>query len=139
MRTKRGFTVAVFALIVVFAIRNGMVSAHHSRAHYESDDKQKTLKGTVAEYKWRNPHVFVVWSVKDDSGKVVEWTGELSSLTTSIADGLTKNSLKPGDEITVLAIPSRAGTPEALIRKIIKADGKVIVDLTRENIRASDR
>ena len=57
MRTKRGFTVAVFALVVVFAIRNGKVSAHHSRAHYESDDKQKTLKGTVAEYKWRNPHV----------------------------------------------------------------------------------
>lgn len=139
MRTTRVFAVAVFALIVVFAMRSGMVLAHHSRAHYESDDKQKTLKGTVAEYKWRNPHVFVVWSVKDDGGKVVEWTGELSSLTTSIADGLTKNSLKPGDEITVLAIPSKGGTPEALIRKITKADGKVIVDLTRENIRAADR
>ena len=139
MITKRVFAGAVFALVAVFALRAGVVSAHHSRSHYESDDKQRILKGTVAEYKWRNPHVFVVWEVKDESGKVVQWTGELSSVTTSIADGLNKNSLKPGEEISVLAIPSRSGTPEALVRKITKADGKIIVDLTRENIRTSDR
>ena len=135
MRTKRVFALTVFALMVVFPLRNGVLSAHHSRAHYESADKQKTMKGVVVEYKWRNPHVFVVWEVKDDSGKVVEWTGELSSVTTSIADGMTKSSLKSGDEITVLAIPSKAGTPESLIRKIVKANGKVVVDLTPQNIR----
>ena len=138
MRTNRICLVVVFALTVLFPFRNGILSAHHSKAHYESDDKQRTLKGTVVEYQWRNPHVYVVWDVKDESGKVVRWTGELSSVTTSIADGLTKNSLKPGDEITVLAVGSKTGANESLIHKITK-DGKVILDLTRENIRASDR
>ena len=138
MTTKRICAVVVLALMVVFPFRNGLLSAHHSKAHYESDDKQKTLKGTVVEYQWRNPHVYVVWDVKDDSGKVVRWTGELSSVTTSIADGLTKNSLKPGDEVTILAVGSKSGAPESLIHKITK-DGKVVLDLTRENIRAADR
>jgi len=138
MTTKRICALMVFALMVVFPLRNGVLSAHHSKAHYESDDKQKTLKGVVIEYQWRNPHVYVVWDVKDDTGKVVRWTGELSSITTRIADGLTKNSMKPGDEITVLAVGSKTGSPESLIHKITK-DGKVILDLTRENIRAADR
>ena len=138
MTTKRICAVLVFALMVVFPFRNGLLSAHHSKAHYEGDDKQKTLKGTVVEYQWRNPHVYVVWDVKDDGGKVVRWTGELSSVTTSIADGLTKNSLKPGDEVTILAVGSKSGAPESLIHKITK-DGKVLLDLTRENIRAADR
>ena len=124
--------------MVVFPTSNAILSAHHSKAHYESDDKQRNFKGVVVQYQWRNPHVYVVWDVKDESGKVVRWTGELSSVTTSIADGLTKDSLKPGQEIVVLAVPSKTGAPESLIHKITK-DGKVILDLTRENIRAADR
>ena len=52
----------------------GVASAHHSMAGYDSN-KQITLQGVVSEYTWRNPHVWVVWSVKDDAGKVVQWTG----------------------------------------------------------------
>ncbi len=135
MKTKRVFAFAVFALLVALPLRNVVILGHHSRAHYESDDKRKTMKGVVVEYQWRNPHVYVVWNVKDDTGKAVQWTGELSSVTTSIADGMTKNSLKPGEEITIIAVPSRSGTPEGLIRKIIKTNGTVVVDLTAQNIR----
>jgi hypothetical protein len=138
MTTKRVCAVSVLALIAVFPIRYGILSAHHSKAHYASDDKQRTWKGTVVEYKWRNPHVYVVWDSTEDSGKVIRWTGELSSVTTSIADGLKKDSLKTGDEVLILAVPSKTGAPETLIHKITR-DGKVILDLTRENIRASDR
>jgi hypothetical protein len=138
MTTKRVWAVSVLALIAVFPIRDGILSAHHSKAHYASDDKQRTWKGTVVEYKWRNPHVYVVWDSKEDGGKVMRWTGELSSVTTSIADGLTKGSLKTGDEVLILAVPSKTGAPETLIHKITK-DGKVILDLTRENIRTADR
>src|SRR5206468_6314524 len=52
------------------------------------------------EYKWRNPHVYVVWAVTDQSGKTTQWVGEMASLTSMIADGMTKDSLKMGDEIT---------------------------------------
>jgi len=85
------------------------------------------MKGTVVEFRWRNPHILVFWDAKDDkSGKVVRWVGELGATATASAGGLTKDSLKQGDEITVTAIPSRAGTPQAIISKLVK-DGTVLV------------
>ena len=130
MSLRRGLTVAVLALVVVFPILTGVVSAHHSRAHYGTEEA--TTKGTVLEYKWRNPHVFVVWEVKDQTGKNTQWVGEMASVTSMIADGMTKNSLKAGDEVTVISFPSKnPGSTEALIKKITKADGTVVVDNSR--------
>jgi hypothetical protein len=102
----------------------GGVSAHHSMAGFESDEsKAIVLKGSVSEFRWRNPHVLIFWDVKDANGKVVTWVGELGSVASSMAGGWTKDTLKAGDEITVTAMPSKAGTPQSLIRRIVKADG----------------
>ena len=122
------------ALVVVLTMFSGALSAHHSRAHYGKEEK--TTKGTVLEYKWRNPHVFVVWEVKEEDGKARQWVGEMASVTSMIADGMTKNSLKIGDEIIVVSFPSMTGSPESLIKKITKTDGTVVVDNSRvPNIR----
>jgi len=136
MRSNQVFVVKVFALVVVLLMLGSVVSAHHSRAHYGTEEA--TTKGTVVDYKWRNPHVFVVWDAKDQNGKTTKWVGEMASLTSMIADGMTKDSLKTGDEITVVAFPSKnPGSTEALIKKITKADGTVVVDNSRvPNLRA---
>ena len=136
MKLRRAFLLAVSALVAVLPTLSGVVFAHHSRAHYGNEES--TTKGVVLEYKWRNPHVFVVWAVKDQSGKTTQWVGEMASLTSMIADGMTKDSLKQGDEITVVAFPSKnPGSSEALIKKITKADGTVVVDNSRvPNLRA---
>ena len=136
MKLRRAFLLAVSALVAVLPTLSGVVFAHHSRAHYGNEES--TTKGVVLEYKWRNPHVFVVWGVKDQSGKTTQWVGEMASLTSMIADGMTKDSLKQGDEITVVAFPSKnQGSTEALIKKITKADGTVVVDNSRvPNLRA---
>ena len=136
MKLRRAFLLAVSALVAVLPTLSGVVFAHHSRAHYGNEES--TTKGVVLEYKWRNPHVFVVWGVKDQSGKTTQWVGEMASLTSMIADGMTKDSLKQGDEITVVAFPSKnPGSSEALIKKITKADGTVVVDNSRvPNLRA---
>src|SRR6266508_6720671 len=99
MRSQQIFAIAVLASAVVFVVPTGVASAHHSAAEY--GDKLTTMNGTVVEYRWRNPHVTVVWDVKDASGKVVRWRGELASITSVMGHGLTKNSLKPGDEIKI--------------------------------------
>ena len=126
MSPKRAAAFAMMTLVVVFPMFAGVASAHHSAAHYGNVEKQ--LKGTVLEFRWRNPHVYIIWEVKDASGKSVQWIGELASVTSSIADGMTKDSVKPGDEIIVTAYPTKAGTPESLIRKIVKADGTPIIE-----------
>src|SRR5262245_37949453 len=130
MRLQRTFALALMASLVVIPLLNGVAFAHHSRAHYGQEEA--TTKGVVLEYKWRNPHVFVVWEVKDAAGKATQWVGEMASVTSMIADGMTKDSLKQGDEITVVSFPSKnPGSTEALIKKITKSDGKVVVDNSR--------
>jgi len=95
--------------------------AHHSTTYYGLEPK--VMQGTVVEFRWRNPHAVVVWDTKDDNGKAVRWAGELSSVTTLMGDGLTKDSLKPGDEIIFNVRPSKAGTPAAVIQSMKKTDG----------------
>jgi hypothetical protein len=65
----------------------GVVTAHHSRPGLDPSDPPIVLKGTVAEYRWRNPHILFFWDVKDESGKVVRWVGEFGSIASSIASG----------------------------------------------------
>ena len=125
MRTERGLTVVALAIMAIFTMLAGVVSAHHSRAGYAKNTV--TLKGVVKEVGWRNPHVYVVFGVKDDKGNVVQWTGELSSVSSMLAAGMSKDSLKPGDEIIVTGSTAEAGTPQSLIAKLLKADGTVVV------------
>ncbi len=76
--------------------------------------------------------MFVVWEVKDQGGKSTQWVGEMASVASMIADGMTKDSLKQGETITVISFPSKnPGSTEALIKKITKADGKVVFDNSR--------
>jgi hypothetical protein len=129
MKLQRLLAVAL-ALVVVIPVVSGVLFAHHSRAHYGQEET--TTRGAVIEYKWRNPHVFVVWEVKDQSGKATQWVGEMASVTSMIADGMTKDSLKPGEQIVVVSFPSKnPGSTEALIKKITKADGTIVVDNSR--------
>jgi len=125
MKLKHSLAIAIAAFVLLITVSNGVLLAHHSRAHY--GNVETTMKGTIVEYKWRNPHVYVIWDVKDVSGKSVRWIGELASVTTMISEGMTKDSLKPGDEVTIYSFPTKAGTPETVVRRIVKADGAVVV------------
>jgi hypothetical protein len=92
-----------------------------------------TLRGTVAEYVWRNPHVLVVWDVKDDKGNVVQWTGELASPETLMGDGgMTKSTLKPGDEVIMYVRPAKSGSPHSVIDQIRRADGSMVLRWSRQ-------
>ena len=130
MRRNLQFVARMSALAAVFLMLGAVVLAHHSAAQYT--DKAMITQGVVVEYRWRNPHVYVVWEVKGPAGEITHWVGELSSVTTMIADGMTKDSLKAGDKIEVVACPStNPGSTEAWVRMIRRADGTVVVDSTR--------
>jgi hypothetical protein len=122
--------ISFLAASVAFPMWNAPVLAHHSTAAYRDDEI--TLKGTIVEYDWGNPHVVVTWDVKDDSGKVVRWTGELASVTSLLADGMTKNSLKPGDDVVMNVRPAKSGTPNCVISQIKLADGTMVLSWSRQ-------
>src|SRR3954470_20469107 len=104
---------ASFALFIVLVMACSPLFAHHgSRISYDLT-KPITIKGTVTSFEWQNPHVFLSYDVKDAAGKVTNWGLELAEnprmLTTT--RGWTKETLKPGDEITATFFASKAGTP----------------------------
>ena len=119
-------------MIGLFAalISSAPVLAHHSNANYAKTEV--TMKGTVVEYDWGNPHVIVIWDVKDDSGNTVRWTGDLASVSSLMADGMTKNSLKPGDDVIMTVYPAKAGTPFSVISQIRRGDGSIVLKWSRQ-------
>jgi hypothetical protein len=114
-------------MLAVFATFGGLVSAHHSVAGYDTA-KEVALRGTVVEYNWRNPHVFVVWDVKDQDGKITQWSAEMNSPTSMIQVGMSRTSLKKGDEVIITVSPSKTGHPLGVVRKVTMADGRPVVD-----------
>src|SRR5438067_11401333 len=126
MRLER-FCVIVVLTLTFVSLSGEVLWAHHSVAGYDTQ-KEVVLRGVVKEFNWRNPHVFVVWEVKDANGKVTEWAAEMNSPTSMIQVGMNRNSLKPGDEVVITVNPSKTSNPLGIVRKITTADGKLIVD-----------
>ena len=112
-------------------------SAHHGSAVSYTIEMSKltTMKGTVTSFEWAKPHVFLMYDVKDDKGNVVHWGAETHAPSVlSDEDGWTRNTFKPGDEITITVFPSRVGAPRGLIAKIVLND-KVLIDDAKVRIR----
>ena len=129
MRTLR--LGAAVAFVTLAFLSGAPASAHHSRAGYDqAKDKLTTINGVVAEVIWRNPHVYLTWDAKDEKGAVVRWTGEFSSPATMLSEGLSRDTFKPGDPLTFTFMPTKAGTPQGLVIRIVRPDGKVVIDLS---------
>ena len=112
-------------LTALVALISTPVFAHHGRgATYAK--KEISLKGTVKEVLWRNPHIAIFLDVKDDSGKVTTWAIEHSNVSQLARLGYSKTTLRPGMEVTAVFNPGSKGDPIGLCQKIVLADGKEI-------------
>src|SRR5579863_470715 len=99
--------------------------AHHGNAAY--DEKNPiTIKGTVTEFAWTNPHVQIYLDVKDDKGNVAHWSVETYSPGKLVRAGWTKDVIKPGDEVSINLVPARNGAPVGFLHKLVLPNGKVL-------------
>jgi hypothetical protein len=97
--------------------------AHHGNAAY--DDKNPiTIKGTVTEFSWTNPHVQIYLDVKDAKGNVAHWSVETYSPGKLIRAGWAKDAVKPGEVVSINLIPARNGAPVGFLHKLIFENGK---------------
>ena len=118
------FKIALLAVVVLaFA---GVVSAHHGSAAYDMD-KSVSVKGTITDFQFINPHVLIFMDVKDDGGKLTNWAGELTSPNRLTRLGWNKDTLKVGDEVTMVGAPSKSGAPRMWANKISNASGPLKV------------
>jgi uncharacterized protein DUF6152 len=120
----------IFMSLGLFALSQP-VWAHHGFAGRYDEDAPVTVTGTVLELQFMNPHSSIIFEVKDAKGNAVRWQAELASATAMHrADGWTKDTLKPGDHITIMGPQNKNGLGDMNLShesKITMADsGKVI-------------
>ncbi len=118
-------TIAIALIAGLLAVSVPMFGHHGTNISYDHD-KPITLKGTVTEFVFANPHAALYFDVKDDKGAVVHWGGELNSPTNLRRDGWNKETFKFGDQVTITVFPSKAGTTVGVVdrSKAITVNGK---------------
>jgi hypothetical protein len=97
--------------------------AHHSTAAFETE-KKVTIKGTVTEWYWANPHCLLKLDVRTNGSEVIRWVAESGAPANMVDAGWRKNSLKPGDQVTVTVLPAKNGNPVGRILRVEFADGR---------------
>jgi len=97
--------------------------SHHSHAMFDHD-KEVTITGTVSEWVFRNPHVFLYVEAKNDAGDTVKYSVEMSNITNMIKVGFNPTTFKSGDKVTVTMHPLIDGRPGGNYIVATSADGK---------------
>lgn len=113
-------------ILLATAIAAGVampVQAHHSFAMFDNT-KEKVLTGTIREFQWTNPHTWIQVTVPGANGKTEEWSIEGSSPNGLTRQGWKRNSLKPGDKVSVTIHPLKNGDKGGSFVSLTFADGR---------------
>jgi hypothetical protein len=119
----KGKVLLIFALGIGVSIFSSTVSAHHGTAAYDTE-RTVTLKGTVTQWIWSNPHCILQLDVTDASNQGVHWYAETENPSSMIRRGWNKQSLKPGDQVTLTVMPVKNGNPIGRIIEVVLPNGQ---------------
>ena len=93
--------------------------AHHSFSAVFDDKQPIKVTGTVTKIEWQNPHTWFYMDVKDETGKVTNWSMEMGSPNLLIRSGWNRNSLKIGDAVAVEGFRAKVGGPIANAQVVV--------------------
>ena len=110
-------------VILGFLMVSTPAFAHHGNSAY---DMSKTVaqKATITKFEYSNPHTQVYYDVTDDKGNVEHWVAETTNPAMLNRVGWNKETLKPGDQVTLFVNPNRVGAKGTFLQKVQLADGK---------------
>ena len=112
-------------VVLVLLTASVPLMAHHGAAQFDVG-KKVTVKGTVVEWFWANPHCFLRFDAAGDNGQVVRWAVETQSGPNIVPQGFTKQTFKVGDEVTVTLEPVKNGRPLGRLLRVVLADGSTL-------------
>ena len=115
----------VHALFAVTALLpfSGLVYAHHGTSAYDTT-KLTTVKGTVTDFQFNNPHVIISVESKDDKGKVELWISEANSPNVLTRHGWDRDIIKKGDQITIIGYRPKNGAKTLRLQKVVLSTGQ---------------
>ena len=119
----KNWLLATFAGIAVLLLVAAPIFAHHGTSAYDTT-KLTTVKGTVTDFQFNNPHVMISVETKDDKGKVEMWTSEANSPNVLTRHGWNRDIIKKGDQITVIGNRPKNGAKTLRLQKVILSDGQ---------------
>jgi hypothetical protein len=118
---------AIAALALLLAAAAAPVRAHHSAAAYQNE-RIVLKEARVTKFVWANPHSILMFEVTGADGKVATWSAEAGSPSALPRVGWNRNSVKPGDVLTIAVYPARNGQTVGRLSRVIFADGKELLD-----------
>jgi hypothetical protein len=107
----------------IFAVL--ILMAHHSAAMFD-DNKTIELSGTIKEFQWKNPHVWIQVIVKNADGTMKEWSVEGGGPNSLSRNGWRPSTFKPGDSVTVKVHPMRDGSAAGNFMAAKWSDGRTL-------------
>jgi hypothetical protein len=114
----------ILGLMTLFVLASPAIG-HHSDTGMDKT-KVVTLEGTVSEFRWRNPHVYVTLNSKNKHGDMIQWKLEAGAVSIMSRLGWTRDSVSAGDHITVEAHQARNGRPYGVLTSVTIGDGTVL-------------
>jgi Family of unknown function (DUF6152) len=100
--------------------------AHHAWHGYDMANLS-TVKGTVTQFDWGNPHVWISFEALDEKGNIEKWSAGGPSPSRMANTGWDKDTLKPGDQISAVGHRIEDGTFNMRLVKVVLADGRELI------------
>jgi hypothetical protein len=124
-KSKTAAVLTLVALGVLLCVPT--LRAHHGLAAFDTTHTVK-MQGTVTEFQWINPHAYIFADLTDDKGKVTNWKLEMGSLgMLTKFGGWTKDTVKPGDKVTVQGFRAKDGSAYMSLGKIVLPNGQSLL------------
>ena len=117
--------IKIIAGLVIAGALSLTAYAHHSGAMFD-DTKTIELTGTVKEFQWKNPHVWIQVMVKSPDGSMKEWSVEGGGPNSLSRNGWRPSSFKPGEEIIIRIHPMRDGSAAGNFMAAKWSDGRTL-------------
>ena len=122
--TRKRLLVCPATAILILLSLAASAYAHHGFVSWFDMSRSVTVKGTVTSFDWTNPHSYIYLDVKDEKGATQKWSAELGAVAMLARAGWRKDTLKPGDEITLIGNPAKDAKPLMHLDKIVFANGQ---------------
>ena len=131
MRAVRTIWTSVMVLAAGLFLFGGIANAHHGSASYKTNGLIALKHATVTRFLWANPHSMLLFDVKDEKGDIAHWAGEAGSPAAIRPLGWSKDSLRPGDVVTVRLYPAKFENEVGRIETVTLPDGKILTNAPR--------
>jgi len=118
--------VSLLAVLATSLLISAPAFAHHSMSMYDRG-QDTTFKAIITEFNWANPHSQIIFTVTDEHGNIQKWVAEGPGPNRLANHGWSKDSLKPGDQVTIVGNRNKDGSPTMRFEKVIFPNGQELV------------